>query len=103
MKSLICIAASVLLFGCAPAPKNTKPETIGKYVYMDSRGILHTENPCILGGKVTDENGETYYSGIKRIDTSNIYLEDLQSLCPWCIDDKIYEKLFEMANKELDW
>ena len=100
MKNIyIAIILSLIAFGCSKQEKNTIKETIGKYVYIDSQDILHVKNRCVLGMKITDTIGDSYYKPIERIETIYLIPEDIATTCAWCVDDEQYDQLKEIAYK----
>ena len=83
---------------------------IGKYVYVDQVGVLHTELHCgaineggTLSGYATDEDGDDVDvsrsikcgSGVKRILLKDMNKSLLKKSCHICIDDDMYEFLIQ--------
>lgn len=83
---------------------------VGKYVYVDQVGVLHTELRCgaineggTLSGYATDEDGDDVDvsrsikcgSGVKRILLKNMDKSLLKKSCHICIDDDMYEFLIQ--------
>ena len=83
---------------------------IGKYVYVDQVGVLHTELHCgaineggTLSGYATDEDGDDVDvsrsikcgSGVKRILLKDMNKSLLKKSCHICIDDDMYEFLMK--------
>lgn len=83
---------------------------VGKYVYVDQVGVLHTELRCgaineggTLSGYATDEDGDDVDvsrsikcgSGVKRILLKNMNKSLLKKSCHICIDDDMYEFLIQ--------
>ena len=83
---------------------------VGKYVYVDQVGVLHTELHCgaineggTLSGYATDEDGDDVDvsrsikcgSGVKRILLKDIDKSLLKKSCHICIDDDMYEFLIQ--------
>lgn len=83
---------------------------VGKYVYVDQVGVLHTELRCgaineggTLSGYATDEDGDDVDvsrsikcgSGVKRILLKNMNKSLLKKACYICIDDDMYEFLIQ--------
>lgn len=81
---------------------------VGKYVYVDQVGVLHTELRCgaineggTLSGYATDEDGDDVDvsrsikcgSGVKRILLKNMNKSLLKKACHICIDDDMYDYL----------
>ena len=81
---------------------------VGKYVYVDQVGVLHTELRCgaineggTLSGYATDENGDNVDvsrsikcgSGVNRILLKDMDKSLLKKSCHKCIDDDMYEFL----------
>ena len=100
MKNIyIAIILSLVAFGCSKKEKETNKETIGKYVYIDSQDILHVKNRCVLGMKITDTTGDSYYKPIERIETIYLIPEDIATTCAWCVDDEQYDQLKKIAYK----
>ena len=81
---------------------------VGKYVYVDQVGVLHTELRCgaineggTLSGYATDEDGDDVEvsrsikcgSGVKRILLKDMDKSLLKKSCHICIDDDMYEFL----------
>ena len=83
---------------------------VGKYVYVDQVGVLHTELHCgaineggTLSGYATDEDGDDVDvsrsikcgSGVKRILLKDMNKSLLKKSCHICIDDDMYEFLIQ--------
>ncbi len=83
---------------------------VGKYVYVDQVGVLHTELRCgaineggTLSGYATDEDGDEVDvsrsikcgSGVKRILLKDMNKSLLKKSCHICIDDDMYEFLIQ--------
>ena len=83
---------------------------VGKYVYIDQVGVLHTELHCgaineggTLSGYATDEDGDDVDvsrsikcgSGVKRILLKDMNKSLLKKSCHICIDDDMYEFLIQ--------
>ena len=83
---------------------------VGKYVYVDQVGVLHTELRCgaineggTLSGYATDEDGDDVEvsrsikcgSGVKRILLKDMDKSLLKKSCHICIDDDMYEFLIQ--------
>ena len=83
---------------------------VGKYVYVDQVGVLHTELHCgaineggTLSGYATDEDGDDVEvsrsikcgSGVKRILLKDMNKSLLKKSCHICIDDDMYEFLIQ--------
>ena len=83
---------------------------VGKYVYVDQVGVLHTELRCgaineggTLSGYATDEDGNDVDvsrsikcgSGVKRILLKDMNKSLLKKSCHICIDDDMYEFLIQ--------
>ena len=83
---------------------------VGKYVYVDQVGVLHTELHCgaineggTLSGYATDEDGDDVDvsrsikcgSGVKRILLKDMNKSLLKKSCHICIDDDMYEFLIK--------
>lgn len=85
---------------------------VGKYVYVDQVGVLHTELHCgaineggTLSGYATDEDGDDVEvsrsikcgSGVKRILLKDMDKSLLKKSCHICIDDDMYEFLIQYS------
>ena len=83
---------------------------VGKYVYVDQVGVLHTELHCgaineggTLSGYATDEDGDDVDvsrsikcgSGVERILVKDMNKSLLKKSCHICIDDDMYEFLIQ--------
>ena len=83
---------------------------VGKYVYVDQVGVLHTELHCgaineggTLSGYATDEDGDDVDvsrsikcgSGVKRILLKDMNKSLLKKSCHICIDDDMSEFLIQ--------
>lgn len=83
---------------------------VGKYVYVDQVGVLHTELHCgaineggTLSGYATDEDGDDVDvsrsikcgSGVKRMLLKDMDKSLLKKSCHICIDDNMYEFLIQ--------
>lgn len=105
MKRLL-ILSLILPFMCSCTSRSNQEQDkplLGKYVYIDSDGILHTRNHCVLGMKTTDANGNERRKSVQFIEVSQLTQEDLQALCSWCVSDDQYEILKESAEEIIDW
>lgn len=102
---LIPMLIFVIAFICIEWSKNKEKETessavlIGKYVYMDTDGILHTKNRCVVGMQVTESDESSYYKGIEFIDTTNLSVPQIKNLCSWCVTDEHYEILLGITER----
>ena len=86
--------------GIGDDKKTDKKECfIGKYVYVDTDGILHTKNRCVVGMQVTDPNENSYYKGVEFIDTVKLTSGHIRRLCSWCVEDGHYELLQGIAER----
>jgi hypothetical protein len=103
-RNIILLATLLVIYGCS----NSKSEKcknvnhgIGKYVYIDSRGVLHSKK-CYTGTIITNENGQSYTLPVQFLDTTNISSLHLKKLCSRCIEDAHFEILQRIAarNKE---
>lgn len=93
----IILSASVMLWfllGCArKEEKENSSRELGKYVYIDSQGVLHTRKHC-FGLEITTSNGEkSFYKSIKFIEKYKVTNSMLESMCSWCVGDEQYEEL----------
>lgn len=90
------------------AESNRPCNRVGKYVYIDQLGVLHTKIHCnhindggSLDGYVTDEDGDAVDvsknikcgSGVNRVLLKDMNKSLLVKSCSYCIDDKMYEYL----------
>ena len=81
---------------------------VGKYVYLDNYGVLHTRLGCVrinyvssTTKEVTDDDGnlidETsdvrHGSGVKRVPLDGITISMLQNACHYCVKDDMYDYL----------
>ena len=88
---------------------------IGKYVYVDQVGVLHTMLRCgaineggTLSGYATDEDGDDVEvsrrikcgSGVKRILLKDMDKSLLKKSCHKCIDDEMYDYLKKYGSIE---
>jgi hypothetical protein len=78
--------------------KESEPKSnIGEYVYIDSQGILHTEQ-CYIGLEVTNGEGESYLKPVTRVKTIEVLPDYLRRTCSFCVKDEDYERLMEIAE-----
>lgn len=97
------------------AESNRPCNRVGKYVYIDQLGVLHTKSHCnhindggSLDGYVTDEDGNTVDvskdikcgSGVNRVLLKDMNKSLLVKSCSYCIDDKMYEYLKNYGTLE---
>lgn len=100
MKKWLFFICIFIFSGCSSdRQEKAEAETLGRYVYIDSHNILHSKTPCVLGMKVTEDEGEGYYKSIQFIDTTSITTKHLQSLCPWCINDDLFDQLKQIVER----
>ena len=98
-KKLLFFILSLLAVSCSNnANKEDKEHLIGKYVYLDSQGILHIKKRCVLGMQITDATGNNYYKSIEFIDTTLLTKEHIKALCTWCVEDEHYSQLKHIVN-----
>lgn len=101
---LVPILIFVIALICIEGGKNKKKDEssaalIGKYVYIDTDGILHTKNRCVVGMQVTESDESSYYKGIEYIDTTNLSVIQIKNLCSWCVTDEHYEILLGITER----
>lgn len=101
---LVPILIFVIALICIEGGKNKKKDEssaalIGKYVYIDTDGILHTKNRCVVGMQVTESDESSYYKGIEYIDTTNLSVIQIKNLCSWCVTDEHYEMLLGITER----
>lgn len=87
-----------LCVSCAPKKQAKENVKLGQYVYLDSEGILHVRRPCLGLRTRIDGSGEGGYKSIQFIEVDNITHRDLESLCPWCVSDEVYEQLIRLVD-----
>lgn len=86
-KIIICIA--ILVYGVVWVYFSLPEKGLGKYVYVDSQEILHSNNEC---KKITKVHGATpvrVYA--KKELTPSIW----RAICSQCVNDKIYGQIME--------
>lgn len=99
-KITLFIVISLLVCGCSNNSSKEKDtnHSIGKYVYVDSRDVLHSKK-CYVGTKVTNEYGQSITLPIQFIDTTSISSQHLKNLCPICVTDEQFDILQRIANR----
>lgn len=78
--------------------KNDKSEyvhKIGKYVYIDTHGVLHSEKDCIALTLLDNR-------GVEFIETQKIQLGQLKCLCSDCIEDEDFEVLNTLIEERIN-
>ena len=110
MRHTLLLFALLAIVSCGGAKEKEKENDdevlidevlIGDYVYLDTDGILHVKNRCVMGLNVTDKNGESCYKGVHRIKVSSLteyYLRQVMT-CAWCVDDESYELLIDAVGE----
>lgn len=95
MKKILFCMIALCLCACVETKEKSESEPIGEYVYLDTQGILHVKENCVMGLKVANENGERGYKGVYRIDATSLNKSDLVNIptCSWCVKDEHYEQL----------
>lgn len=98
-KTLSILILAIALSACSDKNKkdDNKETTLGKYVYIDIDGVLHTENPCVMGLKVEDENKNATFKSVMRIKVEELDSEFLS--CAFCVTDEQYELLKKAIKK----
>lgn len=93
-KILICMIA-LCLCACVETRKKSESEPIGEYVYLDTQGILHVKENCVMGLQEKNEFGIESWKGVHRIDATSLSKSDLVKIptCSWCVKDEHYEQL----------
>ena len=74
--------------------------TIGRYIYEDDNDVYHIDSYCIRLRRGKDENGHEIY-GKHPIDTAEFVIVDKRyvRVCTRCVDDKSYEHLIRLSNR----
>lgn len=103
MKPLhIILAAIALVAATSCSREQSKEETIerglGKYVYIDDMEILHTRETCVKLRCGNDDDGHKIY-GKRILETSRILLGDNQRFCTHCVNDKTYQELVSISER----
>ena len=96
MKKILICAMVLCLCACIETKeKGDKKPMLGKYVYLDTQGVLHVKERCVMGLRVANENDEGKYKGVHRIEVASLREGSLQGVptCSWCLDDDRYELL----------
>lgn len=70
---------------------------IGKYLYMDFEGCIHTRSRCLA---LRGEGNMPY--AVQFIDTASVKQTDLEWFCSRCVDDAAYERIMDMAGHD-EW
>lgn len=93
LRLVILLAAFVAFNSCSQKrEKNNETRELGKYVYIDHQGVMHSEKDCTA--LLFLEN-----KGVEFVEKKDIKPEQLKSLCSDCIDDELYEQLLSITNK----
>lgn len=74
---------------------------IGKYVYVDSRGTLHTRRYC-HAKPIADTVSGGCESPIIIISTDTLQRSDYKMICPICISDEEYERILSLESSNND-
>ena len=80
----------------------TNPIDLGKYVYKDDAGIIHSNENCIKLKFGKDSKGHSIYAKLP-IDTAEIL--EIGRVCARCVDNTTYNRLNNIClrNKEIDY
>ena len=97
------------------AERNEPRNRVGRYVYIDQVGVLHTYLHChaineggTLSGYTTDDEGEDIEvsnsikcgSGVRRVLLKEMDKSLLKKSCNVCIDDAMYDYLLKYGTLE---
>lgn len=102
MKWFLVVAILLLATSCGSGKTDKDEPQIGKYVYIDERGVIHSKNRCFLGMTITNEDGVRRTLSIEFVDTAEITASHLLKLCPHCVTDGQYETLKRLADNHKD-
>lgn len=101
MKFLLTILFSALCFVSCSQKQSTSEEDIpipsrrgslGKYVYMSSNAILHSNLQCPKLQSEKDDEGHNVI-GVEFVDTNEIYPNYKFFYCKYCFNDAKYEQM----------
>lgn len=73
-------------------------EHIGKYLYMSSARVLHTDRYCDILLEEKDRSGHDV-NGIEFIDTANVCPDGFFYYCKSCFDDEQYEHVQRIMER----
>ena len=101
MKHALLLFALLSIVSCGGTKEKEKKKEnvdevlIGDYVYLDTDGILHVKENCVMGLQEKNELGIESWKGVHRIDATSLSKSDLMSIptCSWCVKDDHYEQL----------
>lgn len=95
MKKILYSFMVLCLCACVDTKEKSKSEPIGEYVYLDTQGILHVKENCVMGLQEKNELGIESWKGVHRIDATSLSKSDLVNIptCSWCVKDEHYEQL----------
>lgn len=97
--SLLCLAA------CKQEPRQNKEDplpsrrgSLGKYVYMSTEAILHSNLQCPMLQREKDDKGHNVI-GVEFVDTNEIYPNYQFFYCKYCFNDIKYEQMKRILER----
>lgn len=90
----IILTCTCIFISCV-RKNNAKCESadkIGNYVYIDTQGVLHSDKNCVA--LILLDN-----RGVEFVETQKLQQVHLKSLCSKCIEDRDYELLKKVVEK----
>lgn len=93
MKKVLSLALfAIALVSCRDnCVKKQGHYAVGKYLYMDSHHILHTNKDCWRIGDV-----------VQFLDTASVYAKDEFQYCKDCFTDTTYEHVQAILHNDMD-
>lgn len=99
---LLCFFLFMFVFvSCKDKHKEAVTEKeLGKYVYVDDMNIYHANPNCVRLKYGNDDDGHKIYAK-HPIDTVDFKIQEQEyfRVCSRCVDDKIYERLLTISNR----
>lgn len=92
LKTAIVITMALFLLSCSTGQSKS---SMGKYVYIDLEGVLHTKRDC---------PAVSSYKGGKSVDRYTLNDENLlghiYGYCGLCVDDEVYDTIKKISEYE---
>ena len=105
MKTILLLVSCIISFLLSSCNKKEtafvqSERNIGRYIYQDDNDVYHIDSYCVRLRHGKDENGHEIY-GKHPIDTAEFVIIDKRYIrvCSRCVDDKAYEHLIRLSNR----
>lgn len=98
--SLVFITIATICFSSCgnKQEKRTEEKQVGKYVYVDQSGCLHTDKHCRKIRFNHDDGGNSSNYQVNFVRTSSLEGNEFTSYCSVCVTDEMYEQIVSVIT-----